>query len=309
MRCKATQFMNAERSIHGEANSRVAKQRNSLHLGVSMLADLHIHSVYSDGSYSPDEICRRAASRGLGLISITDHDTLAGMEAKRACAEKHGLSYLSGWEVSAYEGRVKVHVLGYGCKMGAAYETFVKERAEASFLRAKDSVEKFQKIGVPVTLDEVLAERSSPDLPVHTMHIARAANRYLGIFQGEVYERYLAPGKPANSNIGRPSPYQAIDCIHAAGGIAVIAHPGRITLDFDERERLLISLFKHGADGIESTYPTHTEKDVAYFRALAQKYAILETGGSDTHYEDGVRAIGSPQFSPSRDLLEKLSIL
>jgi predicted metal-dependent phosphoesterase TrpH len=282
---------------------------NSPHLGVSMLADLHIHSVYSDGSYSPDEICRRAASRGIGLISITDHDTLAGLEAKRACAEKHGLSYLSGWEVSAYEGRVKVHVLGYGCKTEGAYESFVKERAEASFLRAKDSVEKFQKIGVPVTFEEVLAERSSPDLPVHTMHIARAANRYLGIFQGEVYERYLAPGKPANSNIGRPTPYQAIDCIHAAGGVAVIAHPGRITLNFEDREQLLTRLCEYGADGIECAYPTHTEKDTEYFRALVKKYALFETGGSDMHYEDGVRAIGSPQFSPSSKLLEKLRIL
>lgn len=273
-----------------------------------MLADLHIHSVYSDGSYSPDEICRRAASRGLGFISITDHDTLAGVEAKRACAEKHGLSYLSGWEVSAYEGRVKVHVLGYGCKTQGAYEAFVKERAEAAFLRAKDSVDKFQKIGVPVTLEEVLAKRSSPDLPVHTMHIARAANRYLGIFPGEVYERYLAPGKPANSNIGRPTPYQAIDCIHAAGGIAVIAHPGRISLDFDERERLLVGLFEYGADGIESVYTTHTEKETEYFRAFAQKYKLLETGGSDTHYEDGVRAIGLPQFAPSKELLEKVRI-
>ena len=274
-----------------------------------MLADLHIHSVYSDGAYSPDEICRLAASRGVGLISITDHDTLAGLEAKRACAKKHGILYVSGWEISAYLGSVKVHMLGYGCAVDGAYERFVEERTKASFLRAKDSVEKFQKLGVPVTLEEVLAERSSPDLPVHTMHIARAANRYLGIFQGEVYERYLAPGKPANSNIGRPTPRQAIDCIHAAGGIAMIAHPGRITLDFDERERLLIGLLEYGADGIECVYPTHTEKDLEYFRALTKKYAILETGGSDTHYEDGVRAIGSPSFFPSEKLLEKLRIL
>ena len=274
-----------------------------------MFADMHIHSVYSDGGFSPDEICRLADSRGLGLLSITDHDTLAGLQSKIECAKKYGLAYVSGWEISAYDGNVKVHMLGYGCTTDGAYQKFVEDRANASFLRAQESVEKFQKIGVPVTYEAVLNERSSPDLPVHTMHVARAASRFLPLFPGDVYERYLAPGKPANSNIGRPTPKQAVDCIHAAGGIAVVAHPGRITLSFEERERLLTEVFAYGADGIESDYPTHTDTDKEYFHALAKKYSLVETGGSDTHYEDGSRQIGTPSFSPSEKLLEKLRIL
>ena len=88
-----------------------------------------------------------------------------------------------------------------------------------------------------------------------------------------------------------------------------MAHPGRITLSFEERERLLTGLFEYGADGIESEYPTHTDTDKAYFHALAKKYALVETGGSDTHYEDGSREIGTPNFSPSEKLLKKLRIL
>ena len=87
-----------------------------------MLADLHLHSIYSDGLYSPDEICRKAKSRGLSLVSITDHDTMAGGEVKEAAAKRHGLLYVSGWEISAYEGDQKIHILGYGCKQNEAFK-------------------------------------------------------------------------------------------------------------------------------------------------------------------------------------------
>ena len=274
-----------------------------------MLADLHLHSVYSDGLNSPDEICRVAKARGVGLISITDHDTMAGLSAKIEGAKRHGLSYLAGWEISAYEHEEKIHVLGYGCEVGEAYNAFNQKRKEASFARAEDCVKKFNRLGIPLTLQEVLDMRSAPDLPVHTMHIARAAAVYLGLSAGEVYCGYLARGKAANSNIGRPTPQEAIDCIHAAGGFASIAHPGRIELPDDEKEKLIISLADYGVDGIESVYTTHTEKETAYFTALAKKLSIFVTGGSDTHFEDEAHIIGKPAFTPSDELLKKLRII
>lgn len=273
-----------------------------------MFADLHIHSTYSDGLYSPDEICRKAASRGVSLLSITDHDTLAGLDVKREAAKRHGLAYISGWEISAYAGEHKIHILGYGCETDGAYQEFTKKRKAAAFDRAKDSVEKFRALGVPLSYEAVLAMRASPDLPVHTMHIARAAAQILGLHEGDVYQKYLAIGKPANSNIGRPTPEEAIDCIHAAGGFASIAHPGRLDMDEGERERTIRTLAAYGADGIEATYTTHTEKETAYFLALARELSILPTGGSDTHYEEGYHAIGSPKFAPSRAFLDALKI-
>lgn len=273
-----------------------------------MTADLHVHSVYSDGLYSPDEICRKAAARGISLLSITDHDTLAGLEVKRQAALRHGIQYLSGWEVSAYAGEQKIHVLGYGCEDGSAYARFTEVRKAAAFERAKDSVEKFRAMGIPVCYQEVLDRRSDPDLPVHTMHIARAVAPYLGITDGEVYREYLAIGKPANSNIGRPTPEQAIDCIHEAGGIAVIAHPGRLEMVQEERENALRKLVAYGADGIECFYTTHTEKDTEYFLALARELGVLVTGGSDTHYEEETHRIGLPRFEPSQALLDALKL-
>lgn len=273
-----------------------------------MTADLHVHSVYSDGLYSPDEICRKAAARGISLLSITDHDTLAGLEVKRRAAARHGLAYLSGWEVSAYAGAQKVHILGYGCEDGSAYERFTSVRKAAAFERAKDSVEKFRALGIPVSYQEVLDRRSSPDLPVHTMHVARAVAPYLGITDGEVYREYLAIGKPANSNLGRPTPEQAIDCIHETGGVAIIAHPGRLEMTEGERDRALRALLAYGADGIECFYTTHTARDTEYFLALARERNALITGGSDTHYEEETHVIGSPRFMPDERLLDALKI-
>ena len=87
-------------------------------------ADLHTHSLFSDGVYTPDELCRRAKFAGVEVLSITDHDTMNGLDEKRAAAKKYGLSYVDGWEISAYEGQGKIHVLGYGCECGEAYQKF-----------------------------------------------------------------------------------------------------------------------------------------------------------------------------------------
>lgn len=271
-----------------------------------MRADLHLHSTYSDGLYSPDEICRRAKENGVTLLSITDHDTLAGLEVKRAAAKKYGLCYLSGWEISAYAGTDKVHILGYGCEMENAYAAFMEKRTAAADARARESVEKFRALGIPMSLSDVENMRKDSSTPFHTMHVARAAALYLGIPAGEVYTNYLAVGKPANSNIGRPTPEEAIDCIHELGGFASIAHPGRIFMPTAERDALIERLCDYGVDGIEAAYSTHTEAETAYFISIAKRRGLLVTGGSDTHYVDDVHEIGNPEFYLSETALSAL---
>lgn len=261
-----------------------------------MKADLHLHSIYSDGKYAPDTVCEIAKARGLSLLSITDHDTLMGLEDKRAAAKRHGLYYLSGWEISAYEGEEKIHILGYGCEMGEAYHAFTDLRKKASFARVEESVKKCNGIGIPLTVEEVLAMRLRADAPAHTMHVARALQKYVGGTDGEVYEKYLSRGKVANSNIGRPTPQEAIDVIHALGGAAVLAHPGRIRVSDEQRSGLIVALKEKGLDGIEAFYTTHTERETADFRLLAKKLGLFITGGSDTHVEDGTHTIGTPDF-------------
>jgi predicted metal-dependent phosphoesterase TrpH len=241
---------------------------------------------------------------------------LAGEEVKRAAAKRHGLFYASGWEISAYDGDQKIHILGYGCQQNEAYHAFMEKRKEGALLRAQDSVQKMQNLGVNVTMGDVYMQLSSPDLPIHTMHVARAIAGRLGVSDSEAYLQYLGYGKPANSGLGRPSPKEAIECIRALGGISSIAHPGRMTMTFEEREKTLRALAKMGADGIEIYYTSHTEKETEYFLRLSKELGLLVTGGSDTHYEENdadkiheKHRIGSPMFTPEKELLERLKIL
>ena len=274
-----------------------------------MRADLHLHSIFSDGRYTPDEICSRAKANGVELISITDHDSMNGEEEKRAAAKKHGLSYLSGWEISAYENGEKIHITGYNCQRNSAYLEFLKERLQTAVLRAEDSVQKLKSLGIAVTMEKVLQNRADESAPLHTMHISKAIEQETGMPSYEAYENYLAPNMPAFSLIGRPTPEQAIECIQACGGIACIAHPGRIQMSFLERENLIRKLKNFGVDGIEAYYPSHTEEETQYFVSLAKDLSLLVTGGSDTHYESADRKIGEPYFSPSEALLERVKLV
>jgi len=269
----------------------------------TLRADLHLHTVYSDGLFSPEEVARRAREAGVEAVSFTDHDTLENAEEKRAAAEKYGLKYVSGWEISAYDGAVKVHVLGYGCTAGAAYKAFsaklragaseriadMKNKANALF-RLSLSESDFQR--------ELLAEHAA----LHTMHVVRAYAKKLGVPAGELYLNYFAAGKPAYSSVGRPTPEEAVEVIHAMGGIAVLAHPGRIYGDEDIAERLA----GNGLDGIECYYTTHTVSDTEYFLSLSKRYGLFVTGGSDFHADDGVHRIGQPAFFMDRTLRERL---
>lgn len=271
-----------------------------------MRADLHIHSVYSDGFYTPDEICRIAKERGLDLLSITDHDSMNGDEEKCVATLSHGLRYLSGWEISAYEGMEKMHILGFGCQKGEGYTAFMQARRDASLRRVEERVQKLQGLGIPVTVEEVVALCTDKTAPVHTMMVARATAKYLPLSLSEIYEKYLAPGALADSDFGRPTPLQAIECIHASGGKAVLAHPGRLTVSDREKMEKIKQLVKCGLDGIEAIYTTHTKKESEDFCALANQLGLFVSGGSDTHVEREGHFIGTPTFFVGEDFLRNL---
>lgn len=269
-----------------------------------MRADLHIHTYYSDGAYSPAQIAAMAREAGLSLISMTDHDSLAGLEEKTRAAADSGLSYVPGWEVSAYRGDLKVHILGYGCRICAPYEQFLRARREGALARAEDIIARANEyFGLDVTLADAERFHQKKDAPLHTMHIVAAFAERLGRDKGDLYAAAFEPGKPCHSLIGRPSPQDAIDVIHASGGIAVLAHPGRIKLSAERRFSLMDELVGRGLDGIECSHSDHTEEQTAQFAAYARLRGLLQTGGSDFHAEGRNRVIGQPPFSPSEELL------
>ncbi len=276
---------------------------------MKLRADLHTHSLYSDGKYTPQEVCQRAKANGVQLLSITDHDTMNGYQEKLSAAKENGLLYVNGWEVSSYLSGVKVHITGYNCAINADYFSFLKERIESSYARAEENIRKLKEFDIIFTMDDVISRLVDKSGPIHTSHVARAA---AAVSRGKsskfILQEYLLVGKPAASEIGRPTPEQAVDIIHKLGGVASIAHPGRITLEKPVKEQLIKALCAYGVDGIEAVYTTHTEEDTAYFLSLAERFGLLVTGGSDTHIENQRRRIGSPVFTPSEKLLEKIGV-
>ena len=142
---------------------------------MQLKADLHTHSRYSDGKYTPQEVCQRAKANGVQLLSITDHDTMGGSEEKQACAKANGLLYVVGWEVSAYLGGTKVHITGYNCQQTDDYFRFLQQRIDSSYARAEENIQKLKELGFQLTIDDVRARLQDKNGPIHTSHVARAA--------------------------------------------------------------------------------------------------------------------------------------
>lgn len=273
-----------------------------------MRADLHIHTHYSDGRHSPAEIAGFAAESGLSLISMTDHDSMGGLEEKRAAAEAHGLLFVSGWEVSAYAG-CKVHVLGYRCQKNATYDAFLRERKEGALARAADILRKANAyLHIHVTLEDALSEMAVKDSPLHTMHIVRAVAKKADLPYRDLYGELFDVGKPAYSEIGRPSPFEALEVIHGTGGLAVLAHPGRIQMDEAKKLQLMDDLTDKGLDGIECLHSQHTFGETEYFGRYADGRGLLKTGGSDFHAAGSSRKVGLPAFEPDERLLAALGL-
>ncbi len=272
-----------------------------------MRADLHIHSYYSDGLISPADIAGMCIKNGVGLAALTDHDNMNGCGEFAAACAAAGVKCVRGIEISAYTD-VKVHILGYGLDDGhPSYKKFEEFVREGAFARTAEILSKLKKRGMSLTFDEVLRERKCPRSPVHTMYIARAAARKgFAPSPAEFYADMLAPGRPAYSSLSRPSPEYALEVIRQSGGISSLAHPGRITLAAAEKSELIEGLVSCGLNGIEAVYSGHTEEETAYFKEIAAKFSLLVTGGSDTHYAEGMRSVGTPGFFPSDELLAAL---
>ena len=274
-------------------------------------ADMHIHTYYSDGIQSPDDVVAAAKANGVNLISVTDHDNMCGSLQVAKAAKRSSLKVVDGEEISAYDGDVKVHILGYGmdahCPANLDFHKKISEGAEA---RCADILKKLSSGGINISLDEVRAERYCKDAPLHAMYVAAAGAKkgYAGS-PVDFYVRYLNYGRIGFSVIQRPSPEETVRCIKQSGGFASLAHPGRITLPKEGVISLIERLNAVGLDGIEAVYSGHTDYETQYYEELAARYGLLVTGGSDTHAPGGNRKVGDPPFYPSEALLAALKIL
>lgn len=273
-------------------------------------ADLHVHTYYSDGLMSPAEVADQALKNGLNAVAVTDHDCMLAYPEFFSLCRERGITAVSGIEISAYEGEVKVHTLGYGIKgESPAFSSFSRELYEGSIKRTEDILFKLNKNGVRLDMDEVQRERKSSLSPIHAMYIAIAGcKKGYAKTPFDFYMQYLAYGRCGFSAICRPSPEEAIEVINSSGGFASLAHPGRIDMGRDELLRLIKKLKACRLSGIEGVYSAHTLKETAYYKEIAKEFSLLITGGSDTHVLGGSKKIGTPPFYIDEALGCKLGI-
>jgi predicted metal-dependent phosphoesterase TrpH len=240
--------------------------------------DLHVHSTASDGTVPPAEVVRRAASAGLGGIALTDHDTVAGIEEARTEAGRHGLAFLSGAELSANEPGRSVHLLAYGFDLTdgnllAFFEEYGADRRR----RARDIVGRLQGLGVQLLYEEV-AEQAGAAAPTRA-HVARALVRHGHVSsEDEVFRRYLSRGRPGYVEKRPTPPAEVIDRVHRAGGVVLLAHPGRAHGPAEVRRWVA-----EGLDGVEVRHPNNSPQVRQRMAALVKELGLLRSGGSDWH--------------------------
>jgi len=255
--------------------------------GASAFVDLHMHSTASDGSRSPADVVRAAKRASLVAISLTDHDTVSGLPEAHAVGAELGVRIVNGVELSAVEGETETHLLGLHLRDTAVLERGLGELREMRGRRAARIVELLQAQGVQVTLDDVMVQAGSG--AIGRPHVARAlvADGWATDVR-DAFDRYLGAGRPAYVAKDQLEMREAIAMVHAAGGLAVLAHPG--AGGTRERIEALVAL---GLDGVEVKHPSHSPQDVARLRAFVDQLGLIPSGGSDWHgAADGPRTIG-----------------
>jgi len=247
---------------------------------MTSMVDLHLHTIASDGIYTPSEIVRRAAEKGLEYIAITDHDTTNGIsEALAAAGEFESLTVIPGVEISTDYTNGLVHILGYFVDYNSQkFQQTLKEMRHSRELRARGMIDKLAELGVH--LDWSRIKRIASDASVGRPHIAQAMLEK-GYINGisEAFYKYIGQGGPAYVERIKTTPEEAVKLIIKSGGLPVLAHP----LTIDDPEAMIIKLKAAGLVGIEAYYSEFNRRQVNSLVKLAKKHGLIATGGSDYH--------------------------
>jgi 3',5'-nucleoside bisphosphate phosphatase len=252
--------------------------------------DLHLHTSASDGLLSPGELVDRVAAAGVSTCSVTDHDTVAGLDAAAAAAAARGLRFLPGIEITAVADGRDVHMLGYGFDPASApLASFLIAQREERRLRVQRLFGRLAALDMPVDEAQVLA--AAHGRVIGRPHVARAmiAAGYVATVT-EAFERWLGSGQPAFVPRSGAAPEEVVALVQRAGGLAAMAHPG-----LTKRDALIPRLVAAGLDAIEVWHSEHDDRETARYRALAAEHGLLMTGGSDFHGDlaDRVCRLGS----------------
>ncbi|MCA9726899.1 MAG: PHP domain-containing protein [Candidatus Eisenbacteria bacterium] len=263
--------------------------------------DLHLHTVFSDGQRTPAELVDLLAATGVRTAALTDHDTLEGIELFEEAARPQGIGVIPGVEVSVEHEGQDLHILAYWVdRRNPALAAMLQRVRDSRRLRLHAMVSRLHEIGIPVEEKEVLG-RAAGAASVGRVHLAQelVEKGWVG-HHGDVFRYYIGADGPAYRPKQTVGIEECLETIRAAGGLAVLAHPGVYQL-----EGVLDRLLAGGLDGLEVWHPSHTAEDMTRFAALAQEHGLLQTGGTDYHGDrDGEMMPGTMDLEPG--MLESL---
>jgi 3',5'-nucleoside bisphosphate phosphatase len=247
--------------------------------------DLHCHSTASDGSLAPAAVMRLAKEAGVSAMSLTDHDTVAGVPEAAAEAQRLGIDFISGIEISCefcHPGTM--HLLGYGVDPNSSVLAGLsRELIEARNNRNPRIIQRLNELGVKVTMSEW--EDAAGGEVVGRPHLAQIMVRRNYVSSVKLaFDKYLGQGGAAYFDKERLPPRRALDRVFASGGVPVLAHPYQLRCTNDsELETVVKNLVDMGLAGLEVMHSDHDEKLVAKYSKLADRFGLVTTGGSDFH--------------------------
>lgn len=253
------------------------------------MIDLHLHTTASDGALAPADLVARAAAAGITTLSITDHDTTAGLDEARTAARARRMRLVNGIEITAVESGRDVHVLGYFFDPAdAALTAFLVSQREDRVRRVREMAERLAELGVPIDPVPVMTGEFGRGRSVGRPHVA-AALLAAGHVQtrDEAFERFLEHGRPAFIPRRGAAPEEVVKVLTEARGVASLAHPGLTGVD-----DLIPRLARAGLQAIEVRHTNHDHATEARYRDLAAALGLAASGGSDFHDDTGRRACG-----------------
>jgi predicted metal-dependent phosphoesterase TrpH len=252
--------------------------------------DLHVHTTASDGTVPPAEVISLAVETDLAAIAITDHDTVAGVREALQGGIPRTLAFVTGVEISAappagFPFPGSFHILGYGIDIDDdGLNRLLRKLQESRQGRNPQIIQRLRSLHIDISLETIM-HRFPNEPQLGRPHIATVMKEN-GVVASiaDAFDRYLGNGKPAYVDKYRPPCDEAIAAIHAAGGVAVMAHPGVVPIEPGQGlERLLAHLKTLGLDGIEVYYSQHSDAQTAGYLDAARRYGLLVTGGTDFH--------------------------
>lgn len=267
-------------------------------------ADLHSHTTCSDGTLLPNLLLEKAVQKGLKAIAITDHDTMNAHRVLEREGVGEDIRVIPGIELSCYEHGRDIHLLGYFLDANnAELQRYEAEFREDRDRRAREICEKLRSLSIGISFSEV--EDHAAGAPIGRPHIAAVlVKRGVVASIQKAFDHYLDSSKPAYVARSPFSVREGAQLIQQAGGVAVVAHPGRTFTD----PRLFIALVASGLDGIEVFHPSHWNVTREYYRTLAIQHRLVITGGSDYHGSRDYDENNFGTFGVTEELFDLLHI-